>query len=277
MRPALAGIVASFVLLGLGACSKETAAPTDGGTAGTGGAQAGGGAAGGTAGLAGGGGAGGGVSGGGGAGGAGTGGVAGGDGGLTWFTTCGDPVCRGAGEDAHRAMPDVAPCTTQAAGQPCTTKDELCDPRGQCNEALRCSDHDPKMQPGGCPISSRRFKTEIAYVSDGERLQISEEVAKLRLARYKYKDDPGGRPHLGFILEDAPDSPAADMQRERVDLYAYLSMVVATLQTQRQQLDSQKQELGLLRGELMRLRKSAGAGVSATRAQNRAPIPAKSH
>jgi hypothetical protein len=230
MRAALIGMVASVVVLGLGGCPKDDDGPPGAPDSGT--------------------------AGGGGGGGAGTGGVAGGDGGLTWFTTCGDPVCRGAGEDAHREMPDVAPCTTQVAGQPCTTKDQLCDPRGQCNEALRCSDHDPKMQPGGCPISSRRFKTEIAYLTESERLQIAAEVAKLRLARYKYKDDPAGHPHLGFILEDAPGSPAADLQRERVDLYAYLSMVVAALQTQRQQLDLQNKELGLLRGELRRLRRS---------------------
>jgi hypothetical protein len=255
MRAAFIGMVASVVVLGVVGCPKDDdGQPADSGAAGSG-RHAGGGATGGTAGLAGGG-SGGVLSGGGGAGGAGAGGVAGGDGGLTWFTTCGDPVCRGAGEDAHREMPDVAPCTTQAAGQPCTTKDQLCDPRGQCNEALRCSDHDPKMQPGGCPISSRRFKTEIAYLTESERLQIAAEVAKLRLARYKYKDDPAGHPHLGFILEDAPGSPAADLQRERVDLYAYLSMVVAALQTQRQQLDLQNKELGLLRSELRRLRRS---------------------
>ena len=244
MRAALLGVVASLAVFGLGGCPKETDAPADSGTMGSGG---GGGHAGGGA-------------GGGGHAGGGAGGTAGADGGLTWFTTCGDPVCRGDGEDAHRPMPDVAPCTTQAAGQPCTTKDELCDPRGSCNEALRCSDHDPKMQPGGCPISSRRFKTGIAYISERDRREISEEVNKLKLARYKYKDDPAGHGHLGFILEDSPGSPAADLQRERVDLYAYLSMVVAALQTQRQQLDLQQKELGLLRNELSRLRKSPPAG-----------------
>jgi hypothetical protein len=111
------------------------------------------------------------------------------------------------------------------------------------------------MQRGGCPISSRRFKTEIAYVNERDRRQISDEVAKLRVARYKCTDDPTGHPHLGFILEDAPSTPAADVQRERVDLYAYLSMVVAALQTQREQLDSQRREIEVLRSELKRIRR----------------------
>jgi hypothetical protein len=184
--------------------------------------------------------------------GGGTGGTSGADAGLTWFTTCGDPVCRGA--DAHREMPDVAPCTTQMAGRPCTVRDEFCDPRGECNEALRCSDHDPKMQPGGCPISSRRFKTEITYVKEQELRHIAEQVGKLRLAHYRYKDGPAGPPHLGFIIEDAPDSPAADLARERVDLYAYLSMTVAALQTQQQQLRDQARQLAQLRRRLQQVR-----------------------
>jgi hypothetical protein len=186
-------------------------------------------------------------------GGAGGGGGSVGDGGLTWFTTCGDPVCRT--EDAHREMPDVRPCTTQQAGQPCTTKDDLCDPQSACNEALRCSDHDPKMQTGGCPISSRRWKADIAYLTAHDRQEIAEQVARFKLARYKYKDDPAGHPHLGFILEDAPDSPAADLDRERVDLYAYLSMVVASLQTQRQTLQAQTREIEALRSEIRRMQR----------------------
>jgi hypothetical protein len=181
----------------------------------------------------------------------GAGGAGGADAGLSWFTTCGDPICRGA--DAHRDMPDVAPCTTQREGEPCTTKDQMCDPRGECNEALRCGDHDPKMQPGGCPISSRRFKSEIAYLGERERRQISDELLKLRLARYKYKDDPAAHPHLGFILEDAPGGAASDLERERVDLYAYLSMAVAALQTQHEQLLAQDKELKRLRARLDRL------------------------
>ena len=242
-RSGVAGIGASIALFALTACPKID----DTGTGGMAGGGAGGG-----------------VVGGGGASGAGGGGASG-DAGLTWFTTCGDPVCRGAGEDAGREIPDVAPCTTQQAGQPCSSKDQLCDPRGACHEALRCSDHDPKMQPGGCPISSRRFKADITYLGTRELARISEQVGQLRLARYRYKDDPAGHPHLGFILEDSPTSPAADPQRERVDLYAYLSMVVAALQTQNQKLEVQRKELDLLRRELVRLRQGRpGAAAPAS-------------
>jgi hypothetical protein len=206
-------------------------------------------------------GAGGGSAGGGGAagGGAAGGGAGGADAGLTWFTTCGDPVCRGAGEDAHREMPDVPPCTVQRAGQPCSTLGAQCDPRGDCNEALRCTDHDPKTQPGGCPISSRRFKTDISYLGSRDRLRLADEIGQLRLARYKYRDDPRGRLHLGFVLEDAPTVPAADLPHERVDLYAYVSMVVAAVQAQRDQLEVQRKELARLRAQVARLSAKAPA------------------
>jgi hypothetical protein len=224
-------VVAMAVVLTTIACRKdEVPPPADGGS--TGGASGGGGGAGGG------------------------GGISTGDAGLKWFTTCGDPVCPAPGFDAHRAMPDVAPCTTEQVGQPCATKDQVCDPHGDCNQALRCADHDPKTQTGGCPISSRRYKADITYLDAGERLRIADDLGKLRLARYKYKDDPQGRPHLGFILEDAPDVAAADLPHERVDLYGYLSMVVATLQTQREQLEAQAREIARLRKRLDQARGS---------------------
>jgi hypothetical protein len=244
------GLAATMVMawLALGACrnSDVPGAGISDATAAGGGSAAGGGAAGGGGAAAGGG-----ADGGGGA--AAGGGGAGADGGLTWFTTCGDPVCRGGGEDAHREIPDVHPCTVERAGQPCSTRDQRCDPHGDCNEVLRCTDRDPKLQPGGCAISSRRFKTDINYLNARDRLRLADEIGQLRLARYKYRDDPRGRLHLGFVLEDAPTVPAADLPNERVDLYAYVSMVVAALQAQRDQLDAQSKELARLRAQIAKV------------------------
>ena len=33
-----------------------------------------------------------------------------------------------------------------------------------CNVLYVCAEKDPKMEPGGCPISRRQFKTEINYL-----------------------------------------------------------------------------------------------------------------
>src|SRR5262245_30862005 len=69
-------------------------------------------------------------------------------GGLKWFTTCGDPLCRG-----HQDQPGVAACTAaMTAGAACSTMGAQCDPQNACNSLLLCSATDPKLHPGGCPI-----------------------------------------------------------------------------------------------------------------------------
>ena len=52
-----------------------------------------------------------------------------------------------------------------------------------------------------------------------------------KLATYNYRReiaDPSV-PHLGFIIEDMPESLAVDRGHDRVDMYGYLSMVLATV------------------------------------------------
>ena len=73
---------------------------------------------------------------------------------------------------------------------------------------------------------------------------------RLRLATYHYKpevSDPS-RAHLGFIIEDTPPAtPAVDAQREHVDLYGYMSMLVATLQVQEKEIADLRRELAQAR------------------------------
>jgi hypothetical protein len=68
----------------------------------------------------------------------------------------------------------------------------------------------------------------------------------MHLATYNYKttvDDPNPK-HLGFIIEDnPPQSPAVDWSHDRVDLYGYLSMVVATMQVQEKEIAELRREL----------------------------------
>lgn len=112
---------------------------------------------------------------------------------------------------------------------------------------LVCEDHDPTV--GGCPISSAKFKDDIRYLQQNDLELLRDETLKVRLASYRYKSqftsDPTAQ-HLGFIIEDAPKSPAVDRGHDRVDLYGYVSMAVATLQLQQKELQSLRQQVQTL-------------------------------
>jgi hypothetical protein len=112
---------------------------------------------------------------------------------------------------------------------------------------LLCTDHDPKAR--GCPISSRRLKDEIVYVSPTELEQLGHELVGIRLATFRYKQGDGKR-HLGFILEDSPNIPASDVGRGQVDLYAYISMAVAALQIQARQIEQLEADIDALSNEI---------------------------
>ncbi len=167
---------------------------------------------------------------------------------LKWYSTCGDPVCR-IPEEAGTVDSGVSMCTAeQAAGQPCTIAGATCgDPEHNCGSVMVCTDHDPKA--GGCPISSRRFKKDISYLSSHDLEAITDSLLKLRLATFRYKEGDAAR-HLGFIIEDSPDVPASDMARARVDLYAYTSMAVAALQLQARQIQQLEADVDALSNEV---------------------------
>jgi hypothetical protein len=105
------------------------------------------------------------------------------------------------------------------------------------------------VNPAGGPGSSIEVKKDVQYLDAAARARIAAETMGIKLATYKYKTDAEGREHLGFILEDSPNVPAADMGRKEVDLYAYASMVLATVQ-------QQQQEIATLKAEVERLKKS---------------------
>jgi hypothetical protein len=160
---------------------------------------------------------------------------------LTWYTTCGGALCRPPAEDAG-TVPSCA-----AAGTACTTKGETCgNPNYNCGSVLICDDHDPKI--GGCPISTRKAKDDIQYVEAPELQRLHDEMIATRLATYRYKGpfvdpkDPNTK-HLGFIVEDQPQSLSVDRGHDRVDLYGYVSMAVATMQVQEKELATLRREL----------------------------------
>jgi hypothetical protein len=164
---------------------------------------------------------------------------------LTFYTTCGDPVCAG-----HRDT-GVAPCTTEKEGASCTTEGQRCDPVNSCNSLLLCAASDPKKGPGGCPISRRKDKAEIRYVDPAEGQRLYEELRAIRLATYRYAHSgPAGRRHLGFLIDDQPGGLSVDPERDMVDLYGYASLAVAALQVQAKQIEALQGEVARLRGLL---------------------------
>jgi hypothetical protein len=180
----------------------------------------------------------------------------------TWFTTCGYPVCQ-APDDA--GVVDAGP-VCPPAGSACSQVGDTCGTpsAANCGVTLVCATQDPKGGPGGCPISSRQYKEGIEYV-DGARLQqLHDEALGIRLATYTYKpqvDDPGPT-HLGFIIEDNLQTPAVDTTHRRVDMYGYVSMVVAGMQVQEREIAQLRQDLEAARHDLAACKAPAGSAKS---------------
>jgi hypothetical protein len=161
---------------------------------------------------------------------------------TSWYTTCGDPVCRG-----YAKPSGVSACTTQKAGGACPTEGARCDPQDSCNRLLVCSATDPKLQ--GCPISTRAAKQDVQYLDDEALERYARELRRVRLATYRYR---GAHPvpRLGFVLEDGPPPEAVDAERDMADLYGYTSLAVAAFQVQARQIEALQREVAVLREEL---------------------------
>lgn len=162
---------------------------------------------------------------------------------LRWYQTCGDPVCR-INPDPFDS-PDIPNCSTEEVGDPCTTEGEQCDGVAGCGITLICASSDPTMGPGGCPISRKRFKERISYLSDDELLEYRDELLSIPLASYEYKYATGAGPQLGFIIDDI--EPSVAVSGDHVNLYGYLSMAVAAIKVQQNQIASLQRELDRLR------------------------------
>ncbi len=134
----------------------------------------------------------------------------------------------------------------EQAGGSCSAKGSTCDPGLGCGVLLLCSDKDPKVQTGGCPISRRATKRDIVYLDAGALDDLAAKLRALRLARYRYKDNPT-RERLGFVIDDGSGKLAVDEQRDQIDLYAYVSWAVAALQSQMKRIDAQDREIASLK------------------------------
>ncbi len=152
---------------------------------------------------------------------------------LQWYLTCGDPVCS---VDGHRES-GLPPCTSETLGDPCDTDGQTCDPIDDCNAYYVCAAADPRMSEFGCPVSTRRAKTGIHYLTAQERAAIARQTLQIPLATWQYRQRPEATPHLGFIIEDITPSPAVRASEDQVDLYGYSSMILATVQVQQAEIE----------------------------------------
>lgn len=171
---------------------------------------------------------------------------------LQWYTSCGYPVCGGGSLDGGPVSFDGGDFTDSGAacpteGTPCSAAGDTCGTASQsnCGVVMVCAASDPKTAMGGCPVSTRKYKDGIAYVGSSELQQLHDETMGIRLATYRYKPqvaDPGPT-HFGFIIEDNLQTPAVDPMHDRVDMYGYVSMVVAAMQVQEKEIAELRQQV----------------------------------
>jgi len=101
-------------------------------------------------------------------------------------------------------------------------------------ELLTCRD-EPYDEDSVCPESSRTVKRDILYVGAAERQELAKQVLNVKLARYDYIDPKKPGRKLGYILEDIPE--ASFSSGDHVDMYAYVSAVVALAQEQQAEIE----------------------------------------
>jgi hypothetical protein len=161
---------------------------------------------------------------------------------LRWYTTCPGPVCRA-------PDPSVPLCPAKV-GDVCTTEGAQCrDPNGGCSNVV-CAASDPKPA-GGCPlvVSRAAYKRDIRYLSTAELQRYRDELLGMRLATWRYRQDPA-RPRLGIMIDDNERSIAVDAEHDVVDLYGYASLAVAAVQLQERKIARLERELAALRARV---------------------------
>ena len=159
--------------------------------------------------------------------------------GLHWFPACNGPIQCG------QTIYPAPPCgPTETLGTRCSKLGVRCNPPGESCSQLGCL----PARPVECPISRRAAKRDVRYLSDADLAALRADVLAMKLARYRYKTDGADGPErLGFMIDDAPRTPAVAPDATHVDLYGYTSMVVAALQAQAKEIETLRRELAELR------------------------------
>jgi hypothetical protein len=176
------------------------------------------------------------------------------------------------GQTGHQCTIDPSSsCTTgPSCGSACCGPGEWCDMNGaapicRCGSGTACSGGNSCNAPvintanpcgvicctgGGCPVSRREFKRDIHELDRAEIERIYSELRDVKLTTYQYKTDPPASPkRLGFIIDDTRSSYPINADGRSVNLYGYMSMAVAAIQ-------SQSREIEALRAEVARLERA---------------------
>lgn len=105
---------------------------------------------------------------------------------------------------------------------------------------------------GATGASLLAFKNDVNYLDEQAVAVLASQALDMRLSTWAYKWDAAQgvtKPHLGIIIDDVGlDSPAVAASADRVDPYAFASMVLALAQTQQRQIDELKAQVAALKG-----------------------------
>ena len=197
----------------------------------------------------------------------GTGGAVGGHGGGTagsgGAAGTGGHVCAASTNTSCASCPN-SPC----CGGACCAYGEWCDASGatpvcRCGSGNGCTGGDMCGAPtvnaenpcgiiccsgGNCPISRRMYKRDVHELTRDELDRIYGDLRQIKLTTYQYKNEPVSSPHrLGFIIDDTKTPYPVNPDGNSVNLYGYVSMAVAAIQ-------AQSEEIAALRAEVARLR-----------------------
>ena len=164
----------------------------------------------------------------------------------------GDPVvfeCATGLNEVALADEDWPLCSDDgiSASDSCTTEGDQCvlEPAVACDDAptvqvrsaayLFCQAD--AFDDGPCPESRRDVKEDIHYLTTAERSRVASTVLALDLASYTYREEAGpDGEQIGFIIDEQTGAPFLQKGQERVNLYAYISSVVATVQQQQDEI-----------------------------------------
>jgi len=79
-----------------------------------------------------------------------------------------------------------------------------------------------------------------------ERGVASKIVLEMPLATWQYNWENEGE-HLGFLIDDVEGTAAVRPDGEHVDLYGYISLAVAAIQSQQAQIEALEAEIKALK------------------------------
>jgi hypothetical protein len=179
------------------------------------------------------------------------------------------------GQGGHQCAPDsTCGCSTgPCCGSACCGAGEWCDTSGaapvcRCGSITACTGLDTCNAPtvnasnpcgvvcctgSGCPVSRRVFKRDIHELDHDEIERIYSELRDIKLTTYQYKTDPAASPRrLGFIIDDTKSPYPVNADGTSVNLYGYMSMAVAAIQSQSREIEALRAEVARLKRERSR-------------------------